>query len=78
MDCGMSVYGEQAGFIVDHIVICICCVTGSEASYLILNYLQVIKICGGNDWGPYGAGILKDGSCNGFVGVEECVFSLAP
>ena len=52
--------------------------TGGDASYLILDYLQVIKICGVNDWGPYGAGVLEDGSCYGFVGVEKCVLTLAP
>ena len=68
MNCGMRIY----------IVICICCVTGGDASSLILDYLQVIEICGGNDWGPYGAGVLEYGSCYGFVSVEECVLTLAP
>ena len=33
-----------------------------NAGYLILNYLKVVKIGGGNDWSPYGAGIFNFGS----------------
>ena len=37
--------------------------------YLVLSFFSVVKIGGGDDWNPCGAGILKDGSGNGFAGV---------
>ena len=41
---------------------------------MILDYLLVVKVHGGYDWCPCGAGVFQDGSCNGFLGVDECVF----
>ena len=46
--------------------------------YLILYYLKLIEVCGGNDWGPSGAGVFYDGSGDGFVSVNECFFIFAP
>ena len=51
-----------------------CC----YACYLILNYLKVVEIGGGNDWVPCGAGVFNDGSGNGFVGVDKSFFVFAP
>lgn len=46
--------------------------------YLILYYLKLIEVCGGNDWGPSGASVFYDGSGDGFVSVNECFFIFAP
>ena len=74
MDCGMRCYGKKVGFVVDYVVICVCSVASCNPCYLILYYLKVVKVSGGYDWCPCGAGIFKDGSCDGLVGVDECVF----
>ena len=78
MDCGMRCYGKKVGFVVDYVVICVCSVASCNPCYLILYYLKVVKVCGGYDWCPCGAGIFKDGSCDGLVGVDECVFMFTP
>ena len=46
--------------------------------YLILYYLKLIEVCGGNDWGPSGASVFYDGSGDGFVCVNKCFFIFAP
>ena len=30
----------------------------------------MVKVRGADGWGPCGAGALKDGSCDGFVGAD--------
>ena len=39
-----------ASLIVYYVVVCIGSVSGCYSCYLVLNYLQLIKIGGGNNW----------------------------
>ena len=51
-----------------------CC----YACYLILNYLKMVEVGGGDDGGPCSAGVLNDWSGDGFVCVNECFLVFAP
>ena len=53
-------------------------ISACYACYLILYYLKVVEVCGRDDRGPCGACVFDDGSCYGFLGVNECFFVLAP
>ena len=52
---------------VDYVVISVCCVACCYVSYLVLYFLKVVKVCGGDDRGPCCAGILYDGSDDLFL-----------
>ena len=43
---------------VDYVVVGVCCVACCDTSYLVLYYLKVVKVCGGDDWGPCCAGVF--------------------
>ena len=63
MDFCVSFYGEEFGFIVYCVVICICCTSSGYACYLVLNYLELIEVGSGDDWSPCGGGIFYYWSC---------------
>ena len=51
---------------------------GCYTCYLILDYLKMVEISGGYDWGPCCACVFYDGSGYGLVGVYESFFVFAP
>ena len=63
---------------INYVIVSVGSVSCGNAGYLILNYLKVIVVGGGDNWGPCGAGIFQDGSCDGFVGVNDCFFIFPP
>ena len=46
MDSGVGVNGKEFGFMVDNIVVCVCSVASCYSSYLVLDYLKLIEVCG--------------------------------
>ena len=63
---------------INYVIVSVGSVSCGNAGYLILNYLKVIVVGGGDNWGPCGAGIFQDGSCDGFVGVNDCFSVFSP
>ena len=51
-----------------------CCYT----CYLVLYYLQVDEVFGGDDWSACGAGVFNDWPGDGFVCMNECFLVFAP